>query len=73
MEIKILTKSNVVLLLNPDLAACCLVASSRETGVSRKGKVALNHMLAVLPLVRVPGRERRLLETMQLAIGEFIY
>ena len=27
---------------------------------------------AVLPVVRVPGRERRLLETMQLAIGEFI-
>ena len=26
----------------------------------------------VLPVVRVPGRERRLLETMQLAIGEFI-
>lgn len=46
MEIKILTKSNVVLLLNPDLAACCLIASSRETGVSRKGKVALFQMLA---------------------------
>lgn len=44
MEIKILTKSNVVLLLNPDLA--CLVASSRETEVSRKGKVALFQMLA---------------------------
>ena len=28
--------------------------------------------LGVLPIVRVPGRERRLLETMQLAIGEFI-
>ena len=28
--------------------------------------------LCVLPVVRVPGRERRLLETMQLAIGEFI-
>ena len=27
---------------------------------------------AVLPVVRVPGRERRLLEIMQLAIGEFI-
>ena len=27
---------------------------------------------AVLPVVGVPGRERRLLETMQLAIGEFI-
>ena len=26
----------------------------------------------VLPVVRVPSRERRLLETMQLAIGEFI-
>ena len=26
----------------------------------------------VLPVVRVPGRERRLLETMQVAIGEFI-
>ena len=26
----------------------------------------------VLPVVRVPGQERRLLETMQLAIGEFI-
>ena len=26
----------------------------------------------VLPVVRVPGRERRLLETMLLAIGEFI-
>ena len=26
----------------------------------------------VLPIVRVPGRERRFLETMQLAIGEFI-
>ena len=26
----------------------------------------------VLPVVRVPGWERRLLETMQLAIGEFI-
>ena len=26
----------------------------------------------ILPVVRVPGRERRLLETMQLAIGEFI-
>ena len=25
----------------------------------------------VLPVVQVPGRERRLLETMQLAIGEF--
>ena len=29
-------------------------------------------MICVLPVVRVPGRERRLLETMQLAIGEFI-
>ena len=27
---------------------------------------------SVLPEVQVPGRERRLLETMQLAIGEFI-
>ena len=27
---------------------------------------------SVLPVVRVPGRERRLLETVQLAIGEFI-
>ena len=27
---------------------------------------------SVLPVVRVPNRERRLLETMQLAIGEFI-
>ena len=27
---------------------------------------------SVLPVVRVPGQERRLLETMQLAIGEFI-
>ena len=27
---------------------------------------------SVLPVVWVPGRERRLLETMQLAIGEFI-
>ena len=26
----------------------------------------------VLPVVRVPGQERRLLETMQLAVGEFI-
>ena len=26
----------------------------------------------VLPVVRIPGRERRLLETMQLATGEFI-
>ena len=26
----------------------------------------------VLPVVRVPSQERRLLETMQLAIGEFI-
>ena len=26
----------------------------------------------VLPIVRVPGQERRLLETKQLAIGEFI-
>ena len=26
----------------------------------------------VLPVVRVPGLERRLLETMQLTIGEFI-
>ena len=29
-------------------------------------------VILVLPVVRVPGRERRLLETMQLAIGEFI-
>ena len=29
-------------------------------------------ILCVLPVVQVPGRERRLLETMQLAIGEFI-
>ena len=29
-------------------------------------------VVSVLPVVRVPGRERRLLETMQLAIGEFI-
>ena len=28
--------------------------------------------LTILPVVRVPGWERRLLETMQLAIGEFI-
>ena len=28
--------------------------------------------ITVLPVVRVPSRERRLLETMQLAIGEFI-
>ena len=28
--------------------------------------------LSVLPVVRVPGGERRLLKTMQLAIGEFI-
>ena len=28
--------------------------------------------LIVLPVVRVPGRERGLLETMQLAIGEII-
>ena len=26
----------------------------------------------VLPVVRVPGQERRLLETVQLTIGEFI-
>ena len=31
-----------------------------------------NYRLYVLPIVQVPGRERRLLETMQLAIGEFI-
>ena len=31
-----------------------------------------NVSVIVLPVVRVPGRERRLLETMQLAIGEFI-
>ena len=29
-------------------------------------------LIIVLPVVRVPGRERRLLKTMQLAIGEFI-
>ena len=29
-------------------------------------------VILVLPAVRIPGRERRLLETMQLAIGEFI-
>ena len=31
-----------------------------------------NVSVIVLPVVRVPGRERRLLETMQIAIGEFI-
>lgn len=46
VEIKILTKSNVVAFLNPGLAVCCLIASSRGTGVSRKGKVALFQMLA---------------------------
>ena len=30
------------------------------------------NIMIVLPVVRVPGQERRLLETMQLAIGEFI-
>ena len=29
-------------------------------------------VVPVLPVVRIPSRERRLLETMQLAIGEFI-
>ena len=28
--------------------------------------------VGVLPVVRVPGQERRILETMQLTIGEFI-
>lgn len=37
VEIKILTKSNVVVFLNPGLAVCCLIASSQGTGVSRKG------------------------------------
>ena len=31
-----------------------------------------NDAICVLPVVRFPGRERRLLETMQLAVGEFI-
>ena len=39
--------------------------------------VAINNFcffrdVSVLPVIRVPGRERRLLETMQLVIGEFI-
>ena len=36
------------------------------------GQGILDEAPNVLPIVRVPGRERRLLETMQLAIGEFI-
>ena len=36
------------------------------------GQGILDEPPNVLPIVRVPGRERRLLETMQLAIGEFI-
>ena len=36
------------------------------------GQGILDEPPNVLPVVRVPGRERRLLETMQLAIGEFI-
>ena len=62
MEIKILTKSNVVMLLNPGLAACCLIDSSRGTGVSRKGKVALFQMLAT-------GREGGLVSEGQLPIA----
>ena len=36
------------------------------------GQGILDEPPNVLPVVRVPGRERILLETMQLAIGEFI-
>ena len=35
-------------------------------------RLVITFLPSVLPVVRVPGRERRLLETMQLAIGEFI-
>ena len=62
VEIKILTKSNVVMLLNPGLAACRLIASSWGTGVSRKGKVALFQMLAT-------GREGGLVSEGQLQIA----
>ena len=34
--------------------------------------ISVVSVVIVLPVVRVPGRERRLLQTMQLAIGEFI-
>ena len=46
---------------------------SQKTGPSADFGSPL-HSLAncVLPVVRIPDRERRLLETMQLAIGEFI-
>ena len=41
--------------------------------MDRKNQYCQNgYTTHVLPVVRVPGRERRLLETMQLAIGEFI-
>ena len=36
------------------------------------GQGILDEPPNVLPIVRIPNRERRLLETMQLAIGEFI-
>ena len=62
VEIKILTKSNVVMLLNPGLAACRLIASSWGTGVSRKGKVALFQMLAT-------GKEGGLVSEGQLQIA----
>ena len=41
-------------------------------GISFLSSLPLHLFLTVLPVVQVPGRERRLLETMQLAIGEFI-
>ena len=53
---------------------CLLVQETWVRSLVGKIPLALEQLslCTVLPVVRVPGRERRLLKTMQLAIGECI-
>ena len=52
-----------------------IFGSGKIVKVGKEGLIFEDHwavrVLSVLPVVRVPGRERRLLEIVQLAIGEF--
>ena len=43
-----------------------------RSGIAGSYGSSISSFLSVLPVVQVPSRERRLLDTMQLAIGEFI-
>ena len=66
-SLRITTKSNPCSL---QLEKTC--EQQQRPSTANKNHIVHLKLIIVLPVVRVPGRERRLLETMQLAIGEFI-